>query len=59
MGLGPNVVVLKLNGQWTYGALVNHVWSVAGSGSTDINATFFQPFATYGNENRVLLHHRL
>jgi hypothetical protein len=24
-GLGPTVVVLKQNGGWTYGALVNHL----------------------------------
>ena len=49
-GIGPNAVVLKLNGQWTYGALANHVWSVAGSGSNDINASFFQPFMTYATK---------
>jgi hypothetical protein len=49
-GLGPNAVVLKLSGQWTYGALVNHVWSVGGSGSTEINATFIQPFMTYATK---------
>jgi hypothetical protein len=49
-GLGPNAVVLKLKGQWTYGALVNHVWSVGGSGNNDINATFFQPFMTYATK---------
>jgi len=49
-GLGPNAVVLKLSGQWTYGSLVNHVWSVGGSGSTDINATFVQPFMTYATK---------
>ncbi len=45
--IGPNALVLKLQGQWTYGALVNHMWSFAGSGHNDVNATFFQPFATY------------
>jgi hypothetical protein len=49
-GVGPNGLVLKLKGQWTYGALVNHTWSFAGSGSNDINATFFQPFATYATK---------
>ncbi len=45
--IGPNALLLKLQGQWTYGALVNHMWSYAGSGHNDVNATFFQPFATY------------
>ena len=45
-GAGPNAVFLKLNGQITYGSLINHIWSYAGSGN-DISATFFQPFFTY------------
>jgi len=44
---GPNAIFLKLQGQWIYGALVNHMWSYAGSGSSTVNASFFQPFATY------------
>ena len=50
-GVGPNVLVLKLKGQWTYGALANHIWSYAGNGPNDINATFFQPFITYANKS--------
>lgn len=47
-GLGPTGVVLVQSGQWTYGALANHVWSVAGSSSRpDVNASFVQPFAIY------------
>jgi len=49
-GIGPNALILKLNGQWTYGALVNHIWSYAGGGANDINATFFQPFMTYASK---------
>lgn len=49
-GIGPNVLLLKLSGQWTYGALTNHIWSIGGNGSNDINATFFQPFATYATK---------
>ncbi len=44
---GPNAVFLKLQGQFIYGALINHMWSFAGSGFNDVNASFFQPFATY------------
>lgn len=44
---GPNALILKLQGQWTYGALVNHMWDIGGSGNAEVNATFFQPFATY------------
>lgn len=45
---GPSVVALKQAGPWTYGALVNHVFSFAGDDNrSDISATFFNPFATY------------
>jgi hypothetical protein len=47
-GAGPTGVVLKQQGPWTYGALANHIWSVAGAeGRADISATFLQPFVTY------------
>ncbi len=47
-GLGPTAVVLKQNGPWTYGALANHLWDVAGDSNRDsINATFLQPFISY------------
>jgi len=29
-GIGPTAVMLKQAGPWTYGALVNHIWSVSG-----------------------------
>jgi hypothetical protein len=45
--LGPTAVVLKQDSGWTYGALVNHLWSVGGGGQQDINNTFFQPFIAY------------
>ncbi|WP_157503073.1 transporter [Mangrovimonas xylaniphaga] len=48
--VGPNAVFLKLSGQYTYGALANHMWSYAGKGE-DISATFFQPFCTYATPN--------
>jgi hypothetical protein len=47
-------VVLKQAGPWTYGALANHIWSVAGSNSrADINATFVQPFVSYTTPDAV------
>ena len=46
---GPTGVVLKQQGRWTFGALANHLWSMGGSGSRpDIDATFVQPFMSYG-----------
>lgn len=49
-GAGPNVLLVKLQGPLTYGAIANHTWSYAGNGLSDINATFFQPFFTYSTK---------
>jgi len=47
-GTGPTAVVLKQQNALTYGALVNHVWSVAGADDRgDISSTFLQPFFAY------------
>jgi hypothetical protein len=47
-GLGPTAVALKQEHGWTYGMLINHIWSVAGNGNRDdVSATFMQPFLTY------------
>ena len=47
-GIGPTGVVLRQSGPWTYGALANHIWSVAGDEDRpDVNSTFLQPFVTY------------
>ena len=45
-GIGPTAVALKQTDDgWTYGALVNHLVSVAGEDDrADLNATFLQPF---------------
>jgi len=46
-GVGPTAVVLKQQSGWTYGALLNHIWSVAGDDDrADVNATFLQPFVS-------------
>lgn len=48
LGLGPTAVALKQQGPWTYGALANHIWSVAGPDDRqDVNSTFLQPFLAY------------
>jgi len=45
---GPTGVALKQDGPWTYGALANHLWSVAGDDQRpNVNATFIQPFLSY------------
>ncbi len=47
-GAGPTAVALVQSGQWTYGALANHIWSVAGDDQReDISSTFLQPFLAY------------
>ena len=47
-GLGPTGVALVQRGQWTVGALANHLWGVANNGSNaNVNATFLQPFLAY------------
>jgi hypothetical protein len=46
-GIGPTAVVLKQAGPWSVGALVNHIWSVAGDDDRDdVSSTFLQPFVT-------------
>ncbi|MEQ3697149.1 MAG: transporter [Pseudomonadales bacterium] len=53
-GAGPTAVVLKQEGPWTYGALANHIWSVAGNDNRqDIDATFLQPFVSYTTPEAV------
>ncbi len=47
---GPTAVILKQSGPWTYGILVNQLWSFAGSGDrADVSQGFFQPFLTHTN----------
>ncbi|WP_353153994.1 transporter [Pollutimonas bauzanensis] len=49
-GLGPSAVLLKQKDGLTYGALANHIWSLAGdSDRRDISSTFLQPFLSYTN----------
>lgn len=47
-GAGPTGVALRQVGPWTYGALVNHIWSFAGDDARrNVNGTFIQPFVAY------------
>ena len=55
-GLGPTGVVVVVDGPWTYGSLANHIWSIGDTDDydsffidrPDLNATFIQPFLSYG-----------
>lgn len=47
-GAGPTAVALRQEGPWTYGLLVNHIWSFAGDSSrSKVNTTFAEPFLSY------------
>ena len=49
-------MVLKQQGPWTYGGLVNHLWDVSDTGDPDrpdVNQSFVQPFLAYTTENAV------
>ena len=46
-GAGPTIVALRQEHGFTYGILANHIWSYAGWGDENINATFLQPFVSY------------
>lgn len=47
-GVGPTVVFLKQSNGFTFGALMNQIWSVAGDEDrSDISSFFYQPFLTY------------
>ncbi len=55
-GIGPTLVALKQVGPWTYGALANHIWSVAGDDDRDdVSATLLQPFLSYITKTKTTL----
>jgi hypothetical protein len=46
--IGPTAVALRQHDKWTYGVLVNQVWSVAGDDRrSDVNQMFLEPFLAY------------
>jgi hypothetical protein len=47
-GVGPSIVVLKQSGGWSYGALVNQIWSVSGDEKrSDVSQFYANPFLIY------------
>jgi hypothetical protein len=53
-GAGPTFLVLKQVGGWTYGALLNHIWSYAGDEHRDyVSSTFIQPFISYTTKTKT------
>ena len=48
VSVGPTVVVLRSQGHWLFGSLVQNLFSVAGpSGRPDVNQMLLQPFVNY------------
>lgn len=55
---GPTAVVLEQAGQWTYGALMNHLWSFADTGDVereDVSLTYLQPFISHTTKSALTL----
>ncbi len=47
-GIGPTAVALKQAGGWTYGALVNHLWTTGDEDEIEnFSQSFLQPFLIY------------
>ena len=56
--VGPTAVVLRQEGPWTVGALVNQLWSygsVASYFTRSVNQMFLQPFVAYQMKHTVTL----
>jgi hypothetical protein len=48
VSVGPTVVVLRIQGHWLFGTLVQNLFSVAGPAARpDVNQMLLQPFANY------------
>jgi hypothetical protein len=48
IGVGPTIIVLQQMSGWTYGVLMNQIWSVAGDEDrSDVNQMYLQPFITH------------
>lgn len=46
--------MLKQTGGWTYGLLLNHIWSYAGDEHRDyVSSTFLQPFISYTTKSKT------
>jgi hypothetical protein len=45
--IGPSAVALRFDGPWVVGALAQQVWSVAGSGDSNVSELLVQPFVNY------------
>jgi hypothetical protein len=51
---GPTFVILDQKGRWTYGALVNQIWSFAGADNrSEVSQFYAQPFLAYTTPTAV------
>jgi hypothetical protein len=56
VSVGPTVVVLRSQGHWLFGSLVQNLFSVAGpSGRPDVNQMLLQPFVNYNLKHKWYL----
>ena len=56
LSIGPTGVALRQVDGWTYGALANHLWSVAGDDDRpSVSNTFLQPFLSYTFPSKTTL----
>jgi hypothetical protein len=56
LSVGPTVVVLRSQGHWLFGTLVQNLFSVAGpSARADVNQMLMQPFVNYNLRRRWYL----
>jgi len=54
--LGPSGVVLRQQGQWTYGMLAQHIWDYAGPGDRSyVSNTLLQPFVSFTTKTATTL----
>ncbi len=50
--VGPTGVLLRQDGAWTYGVLVNHLWSFAGDEKREhVNSTYFDIWLAYTTQS--------
>lgn len=55
-GLGPTGLILYQTSGWTYGALLNQIWSVAGNDARpDISLLYLQPFISYATKTATTI----
>lgn len=53
-GAGPTIVFVKQEGPWSWGMLLNHIWSFAGDDRRNyVSSTFLQPFVSYATKTKT------